>query len=71
MFSKLQIIKAFVQKQIHEQFSYTICYEGVVYQGLYDNAFMNWFNPNPLSKEEIKQLQKVKSTINAKLHNLI
>ncbi|MFJ7933989.1 hypothetical protein [Sporosarcina sp. NPDC096371] len=71
MFSKLQTIKAFIQNQIHDRFSYTICYEGVVYQGLYDNAFMNWLNPNPLSKEEIKQIQRAKSNINAKLHNLI
>ncbi|MFJ7934005.1 hypothetical protein [Sporosarcina sp. NPDC096371] len=71
MFTKLQMIKSFIQKQIHDRFSYTICYEGVVYQGLYDTAFMNWFNPNPLSKEEIQQIQKVKSTINARLQNLI
>ena len=71
MFTKLQTVKAYIQKQIHERFAYSIYYEGNVYQGLYDNAFMNWLNPNPLSKDEIKQIQKVKSAINSKLHNLI
>ena len=71
MFPKLQRLKASIQTQVHERFSYVIYYEGVAYQGLYDNAFMNWFNPNPLSKDEIRQIQNVKAKINAKLHGLI
>ncbi|KXH80855.1 hypothetical protein [Sporosarcina sp. HYO08] len=69
MFSKLQKIKSTIQ--IHKHFSYTIYYEGIAYEGLYDNAFMNWLNPNPPSKDEIKQTQKVKAIMNAKLHNLL
>ena len=68
---KLQILKAFIQNQIHERFSYSIFYEGWVYNGLYDNAFMNWFNPDPLTKEEITEIQQVKRVLNAKMHRLI
>lgn len=71
MLTKLQTLKAFIQNKIHERFSYSISYEGQVYNGLYDNAFMNWFNPNPLSKDEIKEIQQVKRAINAKIHHLI
>lgn len=71
MFNKLQTIKTFIQIQIHTRFSYSISFEGRVYNGLYDNAFMNWFNPNPLSKDEIKEIQQVKRAINAKMHHLI
>ncbi|MFJ7934519.1 hypothetical protein [Sporosarcina sp. NPDC096371] len=35
------------------------------------NAVTNWFNPNPLSKHEIQQLQQAKINANAKLHNFI
>lgn len=71
MFTKLQNLKAFIQNKIHERFSYSITYEGHSYNGLYDNTFINWLNPNPLSKEEIKEIQQVKIAINAKTHHLV
>ncbi|MCG7336091.1 hypothetical protein MHZ95_12535 [Sporosarcina sp. ACRSM] len=71
MLTQLQTLKAFIQNQIHERFSYSISYEEQVYNGLYDNAFMNWFNPKPFTKVEIQEIQQVKRAINAKMHHLI
>jgi hypothetical protein len=58
-----------LQKRIHECLS--IHYQGKDFSWLSQNAITNWFNPNPLSKHEIQQLQNARIKANAKMHNFI
>lgn len=58
-----------LQKRIHEWLLSN--YPENDFSFLSQNVVTNWFNPNPLSKYEIQQLQKAKIKENAKLHNFI
>lgn len=58
-----------LQRRIHKWISSN--FQGNDFSSLSHNVVTNWFNPNPLSKHEIQQLQKAKIKANAKLHNFI
>ena len=58
-----------IQKRIHEWLSSN--YQAYDFSWLSNNALTNWFNPNPLSKHEIQQLQNAKINANARMHNFI
>ena len=58
-----------LQKRIHEWLLSN--FQEYDFSSLSQNIVTNWFNPNPLSKQEIQQLQKAKIRANAKLHNFI
>ncbi|MER2090403.1 MAG: hypothetical protein ABS920_11750 [Sporosarcina sp.] len=58
-----------LQKRIHGWI--TLHFQGKDLSLLSQNAVTNWFNPNPLSKHEIQQLQNDKIKANAKMHNFI
>ncbi|WP_318616302.1 hypothetical protein [Sporosarcina sp. YIM B06819] len=58
-----------LQKQIHKWILSN--FQGYDFSSLSLNIVTNWFNPNPLSKHEIQQLQIAKIKANAKLHNFI
>ncbi|MFJ7934517.1 hypothetical protein [Sporosarcina sp. NPDC096371] len=57
------------QKRIHEWLLSN--FQGNDFSALSYNTVTNWFNPNPLSKHEIQQLQQAKIQANAKLHNFV
>ena len=58
-----------IQKRIHEWLLSN--FQEYDFSSLSQNVVTNWFNPNPLSKHEIQQLQLAKIKANAKLHNFI
>ena len=58
-----------LQKRIHEWLS--LNYQRNDFSWFSQNAVTNWFNPNPLSKHELQQLQNAKIKANAKMHNFI
>jgi hypothetical protein len=71
MLSKFQITKALFQNQIHERFSFLVNYRGNDYQGLYHEGIINWFNPQPLNKLDVKQLQQIESNVTDKMHQFL
>ena len=70
MLSTFKITKALFQNQIHERFSFSVNYQGNDYQGLYHEGIINWFNPQPSHKLDVKQLQQIESNVTDKMHQL-
>ncbi|WP_318616432.1 hypothetical protein [Sporosarcina sp. YIM B06819] len=71
MLTNIQIKKALFQNQIHERFSFSVNYLGNDFQGLYHEGVINWFNPQPLNKLGVKQLQQIESNVFDKMHKLL
>ena len=70
MLSTFQITKALFQNQIHERFSFSVNYGGNDYQGLYHEGVINWFNPQPSTKLDVKQLHQIELNVTDKMHQL-
>ncbi|WP_342514392.1 hypothetical protein MKY34_06505 [Sporosarcina sp. FSL K6-1522] len=71
MLSTFQITKALFQNQIHERFSFSVNCGGNDYQGLYYEGRINWFNPQPSTKLDGKQLKQIESSITKKMHQFL
>ena len=71
MLNQFQITKALFQNQINERFSFSLNYQGNDFQGIYHEGVINWFNPHPLNKIELQQLDRVESSVADKMHKLL
>ena len=71
MLTRFQIKKTLFKNQVNERFSFSLCYQGDDFQGLYHKGVINWFNPHPLNKLGTKQLQQVESTVTDKISILL